>query len=139
MKFLAMLSVYLALPIVASAQVVVISEPVREKPTLTSWQRCVDGYCFNYSNGTSINETFAAYKKRTGKLPAETRSQCSTGYCGTFSRSPTIATGGCTCGCNAATCNCHHAANAGKPLSQQTYQPGMNQTYNRLRSQIQWR
>lgn len=137
------------------AQVVIITEPSRPRPpavtdppidvprpavVLTSWKACPTGYCFEYSNGTSINETFLEYTKRTGNLPPVARSQCSTGYCGTFSSRPTIATGGCTCGCVADTCSCHHSANAGKPLSAQKYEPGkVTQNLNRLRSQIQWR
>src|SRR5688572_22213133 len=32
-----------------------LSEPV----VLTSWTRCTDGYCFKFSNGGVVNETFA--------------------------------------------------------------------------------
>lgn len=138
MKFLAMFSVYLALPIAASAQVLVITEPSKPKPpvTLISWTRCAEGYCFKFSNGGIVNETFAQYAKRTGKLPAETRQQCSTGYCGTFSNRPTVATGGCTCGCSADLCGCHHSPNAHKPLSRQTYKPGRLVGLN---NHVQWR
>lgn len=154
------LTLFVAFAATAAGQVNIISEPSkvsssrppaaisldprpsvpRPAVVLTSWQACPTGYCFEYSNGTKINETFAAYTKRTGKLPLEARSQCSTGYCGTFSRSPTIATGNCRCGCNASTCSCHHSANAGKPLSAQKYEPGkVTQALDSLRSQIQWR
>jgi hypothetical protein len=114
----------------------VITDLPQQAVVLTSWSRCTEGYCFKFSNGVVVNETFAAYAKRTGKLPAETRQQCSSGYCGTFSRRPTVATGGCACGCNAATCSCHHSPNANKPLSKQTYQPGRLVGLN---NHVQWR
>lgn len=96
---------------------------------------CADGMCWEWDNGAKLNETFVAYTKRTGKLPPEAARQCSTGYCGTFGKGPTLATGGCTCGCSAETCSCHHSKNAGKPLDQQRVEPGKaatsNNTYTR--------
>lgn len=96
---------------------------------------CADGMCWEWDNGAKLNETFVAYTKRTGKLPPEAKPQCSTGYCGTFGKGPTLATGGCSCGCNASTCGCHHSPNAGKPLAEQRVDPGKavstNNTYTR--------
>lgn len=77
-----------------------------------------------HKKAVQLQESFAEYVARTGKLPPEASPQCSTGFCGTFSSRPTIATGGCGCGCVASLCGCHHSANAGKPLSAQLYQPG---------------
>lgn len=153
MKFLAMFSVYLALPIAASAQVVIIAEPtdtpsaavpqVDPPPTevprrpavfLTSKTVCSGGYCWRYSNGGIINETFAEAKARTGKNPPETAFQCSSGYCGTAARSPTLATGGCRCGCAASSCNCGHSPNVGKPLNQQRVEPGTVKESSTVRS-----
>lgn len=109
----------------------------RPAVALTSRTVCTTGYCWKYSNGGVINETFAEYRKRTGKNPPEARMQCSTGFCSMAARTPTLATGGCTCGCNASLCGCHHSPNVGKPLAKQTVNPGV--AYNQLRRQIQWR
>lgn len=113
-----------------AAQAETLPEPGRFtvdlKPhvVLTSWRGVPTGYIFRYSNGTAINETFAEYFVRTGKVPAEACNTCSTNHCGTFSRYPTIATGSCPCGCRAGSCNCAHSKNAGKPLPDQRYEPG---------------
>lgn len=113
------------------------TRPPAEKPTdsppadvprpavvVPKLQRLPTGYLWTFSDAQQFKESFAQYAVRTGKRPPEAQPQCSTGYCGTFSRYPTIATGGCKCGCNASTCSCHHSPNAGKPLPDQRYEPG---------------
>lgn len=81
---------------------------------------CDGGYCWAYSNGATLNETYLAYSLRTGKPSPATQFQCSTGYCGTAASMPTIASSGCRCGCNAASCSCAHSPNVGKPLKEQS-------------------
>lgn len=95
--------------------------PEAQPAVLTNCSTCSTGYTFEYSNGGVINETFVDYVARTGQQPPEARPTCATGHCGTFTTALTLPTGGCTCGCAASSCSCHHSPNAGKPLAQQAY------------------
>lgn len=99
-----------------SPQSTVPSQPV----VCTGVVRETSGYLWKYSNGATKRETFVAYSKRTGKSSPATAPCCTSGYCGTFAKSPTLPSAGCTCGCHAASCNCHHSKNAGKPLKAQS-------------------
>lgn len=97
--------------------------PVKKaKPALT---RTPSGYLWTFADAQAYKESFVEYQKRTGKLPPATQFSCSTAHCGTPASSPTVATGGCRCGCSAASCNCAHSPNVGKPLAAQLYQPGV--------------
>jgi len=93
------------------------------RPAVQLTSTCATGYCWKMPDGSVLNESWVAYRARTGKLPPEAARQCSTGFCGTFDKGPTLATGGCTCGCDASLCGCHHSKNAGKPLASQKVEP----------------
>lgn len=115
--------------------------PNQERPAiLTSWKACEDCYQFNYSNGAKLEETYVDYSRRTGKPSPATSFCCTSGHCGTAAAKPTLATGGCVCGCNAELCSCAHSPNVGKPLAKQEVKPGMaassSQNYSRGRFRL---
>lgn len=133
----AVLSPTIAPPVGSPGKATAANQSLPVRPAVPNCQTCSTGYVWTFDNGAKINETFAAYQKRTGKFPPESiRLACSTGYCGTAARSPTLPTGNCTCGCHAESCSCAHSKNAGKPLATQKVEPGKaastsNQTYTR--------
>lgn len=94
--------------------------PAGTTPVCTHCEGTPTGYVWHYSNGTTLVEEYADYVAR-GKAPTLT---CSTGHCSKASAGPVKPTGGCRCGCNAATCNCAHSPNVGRqPVAKEVAGP----------------
>jgi hypothetical protein len=113
----------------------VTGTPTERPAFCQSVTECEGGYCFEFSDGSQLNETFIDYSRRTGKASPATKTLCcSTGHCSTRASGPTLPTGNCRCGCAASECNCAHSPNVGKPLKSQTVEPGKaatsGQTYS---------
>lgn len=105
---------------------------ISKKPECTA---CSTGYVWEFDDGQKLAESYVAATKRTGKPLPLTRPTCSTNHCSSFSKGTTLPTGRCGCGCDGTSCNCTHSPNAGKPLKDQRYEPGVaassGQNYSR--------